>query len=84
MTHGQSTGQVDGDVPEPDARLALAGKANPADALPVFDHGIIMNTDRTQLQHLPVPEMHNAATCQIFLASRQPLKLGAKVEFKAV
>src|SRR6476659_4665001 len=40
------------DVPEPDARHALAGEADPADALPAFEHGIITNADRTQLQHI--------------------------------
>jgi hypothetical protein len=50
--HGESAGEVDDDVPEPDARLALASEANPADALPVLEDGIIMRADRTQLQHL--------------------------------
>jgi hypothetical protein len=42
-----------GDVPEPDARHALVGEANPADALPAFEHAIIANADRAELQHIP-------------------------------
>ena len=41
--------------PEPDARHALDDEADPADALPAFEHGIVTNADRTQLQHILVP-----------------------------
>ena len=36
-------GQVDGDVPEPDARHAFGGQTDPADAIPAFEHGIVVN-----------------------------------------
>jgi hypothetical protein len=36
---------MDGDVPEPDARLALVGEADPADALLAFEHAIVTNAD---------------------------------------
>jgi hypothetical protein len=50
--HREPAGQVDDDVPQPDARYALLGETNPADALPVLEDGIIMRADRTELQLL--------------------------------
>jgi hypothetical protein len=34
---------MDGDVPEPAGRHPLVGKADPADALPAFEHRIVTN-----------------------------------------
>ena len=48
----ESAGQVDADGPEPDARPALGGEADSADALLALDHGIVANTDRAELQHI--------------------------------
>ena len=33
------------------------GQADPAAALPAFEHGIVANADRTQLQHILVPSL---------------------------
>jgi hypothetical protein len=43
---------MDGDVPQPDARHAFAGEANPADALPAFEDGIVTDADRSELSIL--------------------------------
>ena len=50
--HRQSTGEVDDDVPQPNARHTLAGEADAADALLVLGHGIVTNADRAELQHI--------------------------------
>src|SRR6476620_4448594 len=62
ITSGESN-----DVPEPNARHALAGEADPADALPAFEHAVVTNANRTQLQHFSRarPGNDNAATCRI-------------------
>ena len=52
--------------PQPDAWLALAGEADAADALVAFEHRIITNADRTQLQHsCVVLETTTPAPCRI-------------------
>lgn len=48
---GQTAGQMDLDVPNPDPRHAFAGEANPADALPAFEDGIVTDADGPELQH---------------------------------
>jgi hypothetical protein len=42
---------VDGDVPELDGRRALAGEADAADVLRVFENGVIVRADWTELEH---------------------------------
>ena len=42
---------MDGDGPEPDWRQPLVGEADPADVLVAFEHGVVTNADRTELQH---------------------------------
>jgi hypothetical protein len=42
---------MDGDVPQPDARHAFVGEANPADALPAFEHAIVTHADCSELEH---------------------------------
>ena len=66
----QISSRESNDVPEPDARHALAGEADPADALPAFEHAIVADSDRTELQHFSraVPETHNVAPVPNMLA----------------
>jgi hypothetical protein len=45
-------GHSDGDGPEPDARHALDDEADPADALPGFQNGIVIDAVRAELQHI--------------------------------
>ena len=40
------------DVPPPNAGYALVGAADSADALPAFEHGVVVDADQTHLQHL--------------------------------
>ena len=42
---------MDGDAPEPDARHAFVGEADPTDALPAFEHTIVTNADCSELKH---------------------------------
>ena len=44
--------QMDGDIPEPDARHAFGRQSNSADALPTFKHGIVANVDGAELKHI--------------------------------
>ena len=43
--HREAAAQVDGDVPQPDPRLALKDEADPADALPAFEYRIVIDAD---------------------------------------
>ena len=43
------------DVPEPYARLALVGVADPPDALLAFQNGIVANPDGSEFQHMERP-----------------------------
>ena len=47
----QRAGDVDGDVPEPDARRALAGVADATYGLAVFADTVIVLADRAHRQH---------------------------------
>ena len=62
----ESAGQVDVDVPEPDARYVLLGEADSADALFVFKNRIVLNADRAELQDIPraCPGNDNAAPAE--------------------
>jgi hypothetical protein len=63
----ESAGQVDVDVPEPDARYVLLGEADSADALFVFKNRIVLNADRAELQHIlprACPGNDNAAPAE--------------------
>ena len=46
---------LDGDGPEPAGRQALLGEADPTDALPAFEHGIVIDAERAELQHILGP-----------------------------
>ena len=41
---------MDVDVPDPDPQIAFGGEADPADALPAFQHGIVAKADRAEFQ----------------------------------
>ena len=41
---------MDRDGPQPDRRNALLGEADAADALPVFQHGIVVNAEGAELE----------------------------------
>ena len=47
---GEYAGQMHGDAPQPDGRHALVGEADPADALPAFRHGIVIDAEWAELQ----------------------------------
>ena len=81
MTRRKPADQVDGDVPEPDARYALVGEANPADALPAFKQRIVAKADSTELQHVPpyvpkttTPLSHEYLGCGDVGLRTRPLK----------